>query len=169
MLGSKRKRQDPGRTPFPDALAADQVQAADRLGADVLDPTNAGEAERYSAWAGRMRDKRGSDQAAILGDRGEPLTDNWSSASVLGTGGEDGPLDDRAGLDSWETARALEVLGLDARAGVDDVVTAFRTLAKVHHPDRWAEADEAVQRDHAEAMLRINASYQALRDPAPVN
>ena len=150
--------------PRPDHLPdPDQVQSADRLGADVLDLTDDAEAARYSAWAGRMRDKRDRNQAEILGEPDPPVTDNWSAASVLGTGAEDRPLTDLSPSDRFETARALEVLGLDASAGAGDVATAFRTLAKVHHPDRWVEADGTVRRHHAETMLQINAAYRTLR------
>lgn len=167
MSGWKRKRQDVADATGSSALE-DQVQSADRLGADVLDLTAAGEAERYSAWAGRMRAKRDRDQATILGDRPQPAADNWSTASTIGMGGEDHPLIDHARPDDWETARALEALGLDRRAGSAEMAAAFRNLAKLHHPDRWAEAESDVQREHAEAMLQVNAAYRTLRGPASV-
>ena len=170
MPGWKRKRRavPTGDLARSRSDEADQIRSADRLAGPVLDLTAVGGAERYAAWVDRMRDKRHRDQAAILGPPDAPTWDHWSAESVLGTGDEDQPLDAGGQLGTWETARALEVLGLDARAGAAEVAVAFRALAKVHHPDRWAEADDAVQCHHAEQMLRVNAAYRALRSAASV-
>ena len=59
------------------------------------------------------------------------------------------------------------MLGLGPGATADEVAAAYRQLAKVHHPDRWAEADPEVQRHHGEEMLRVNAAYHALRPHLP--
>ena len=53
--------------------------------------------------------------------------------------------------------------GLEPGATQDEIALAYRGLAKVHHPDRWAEADDATRHHHSEEMLRVNAAYRALR------
>jgi len=128
------------------------------------------DAERISAWADRMRQKRERDQAAILGDQtAEPSSAGyWSSRHV--SGGDDPTTEPGVVADPARRSRLLGELGLAADASAEDVAGAYRQLAKRHHPDRWAEADEATQHRNAEEMLRINAVYRALRisgDVAP--
>ncbi len=121
------------------------------------------DAERVSAWADRMRQKRQRDQAAILGDAAPRATSAgyWSSEHV--GGGDDPTAEPGVVNDPSRRARLLGELGLGPDASADDVAGAFRRLAKRHHPDRWAQADEAVRLSNAEEMMRINAVYRALR------
>jgi DnaJ-domain-containing protein 1 len=121
------------------------------------------EAERISAWADRMRQKRERDRAAILGDT-EPkagAAGYWSSEHL--ECGDDPTLDPGVVADPSRRGRLLGELGLTADADADDIASAYRRLAKKHHPDRWAEADEATRRLNAEEMMRVNAVYRALR------
>jgi DnaJ-domain-containing protein 1 len=126
--------------------------------------------ERVSAWADRLRDKRRRDQerirAAETAGSDEPAAGpaHWSAESVLGRDDAHGAGFDLLAPVSSRRIECLGVLGLDPAAGDDDIALAYRNLAKQHHPDRWAEADQATQATHAEAMLRINAAYRALRD-----
>ena len=120
------------------------------------------DADRYSAWADRLRDKRARNQATILGseDDAETVT-NWAADWVIS--GDD-PVDDTGIVpDQMRRGRLLSELGLESGATSEQITLAYRALAKVHHPDRWVDADEAVQLDHAEQMLRVNAVYRALR------
>jgi DnaJ-domain-containing protein 1 len=120
------------------------------------------DAQRYSAWADRLRDKRTRDQATILGSPTDPVaTGNWSSDSVR-TG--DDPVDEPGVVpDQRRLGRLLAELGLESGASAEQVAAAYRALAKVHHPDRWIEADETTQTHHVEQMVRLNAVYRALR------
>lgn len=118
---------------------------------------------RYSAWAGRLHDKSVRDHATILGEPVDPNppTGYWSSESVLS--GDD--LISDAGIvpEQMRRNRLLFELGLTPGASAAEVSRAYRALAKVHHPDRWVEADEATRAHHAEKILHVNAVYQALR------
>jgi hypothetical protein len=64
------------------------------------------------------------------------------------------------------TANDFAVLGLRPGAGDDEIRTAYRRLAKVHHPDRNPGDAQAI-----ETFRQITESYAALRDagrrPAP--
>ncbi|MGZ4784608.1 MAG: J domain-containing protein [Acidimicrobiales bacterium] len=129
-----------------------------------------GDAERISAWADRMRQKRLRDQAAILGETADQPSSAgyWSSAHV--SGGDDPTAEPGVVADPSRRARLLGELGLSGDATSEDVAGAYRQLAKRHHPDRWAEADEETRRSNAEEMMRVNAVYRALRisgDVAP--
>jgi DnaJ like chaperone protein len=61
-----------------------------------------------------------------------------------------------------QRVRNLSVLGLDENATADDIRSAYRRMAKIHHPDRFvslgAEAVEAAEL----TMRRINAAYETL-------
>jgi molecular chaperone DnaJ len=53
------------------------------------------------------------------------------------------------------------VLGVSRQASADEIKTAFRRLAREHHPDRNPNDDQAEQR-----FREINEAYQVLSDPA---
>ena len=143
----------------PDTGWPDSGQATSTL--DDEGGADPAAAQRVADWAERMRAKRRRDQARILGDdamAGPDGSGYWAAEDVLG--------DSRRSATSAGTADRVEclgVLGLGASATSDEVAVAYRRLAKLHHPDRWASADPAVQDEHAEAMMRINAAYHALR------
>lgn len=124
------------------------------------------DAQRYSAWASRLRDKSERDHATILGSPVDPnrSAGYWQSESVLS--GNDPVGDPGVAPDQMRRIRLLIELGLSPEATAAEVSMAYRGLAKVHHPDRWVEADEDTRAHHAEKIVRINAVYQALRRDA---
>jgi hypothetical protein len=125
--------------------------------------SSADDAERVSAWVDRMRQKRERDQAEILGHGAERATSAayWSSDHV--SGGDDPTDEPGVVADPSRRSRLLGELGLPGEATSEDIALAYRKLAKQHHPDRWAEADEATRQRNAEEMMRVNAVYRALR------
>ena len=56
------------------------------------------------------------------------------------------------------------VLGLPVDATAEAIKTAWRRLARQHHPD-VASGDKTVQQGATRTMAVINAAYQELRDP----
>ena len=56
------------------------------------------------------------------------------------------------------------VLGLPVDATAEAIKTAWRRLARQHHPD-VASGDKTVQQGATRTMAEINAAYQELRDP----
>jgi curved DNA-binding protein CbpA len=56
------------------------------------------------------------------------------------------------------------VLGLPVDSTAEAIKTAWRRLARQHHPD-VASSDKAVQQGATRTMAEINAAYQELRDP----
>ncbi|MFL6227527.1 MAG: DnaJ domain-containing protein [Pyrinomonadaceae bacterium] len=57
--------------------------------------------------------------------------------------------------------RCLEVLGLDPHASAQEIKAAYRDLAKVWHPDRFAH-DPRLQQKAQEKLKEINDAYQRL-------
>ncbi len=125
----------------------------------------AAEAKRYTDWADRMRMKRQRDQAQIRGVEFVSLDDaaNWSADTVIGQSDVHALGDASVPADPSTVTDALGLLGLEPGASPDEVTLAYRELAKQHHPDRWAGADDSIQRQHAEAMMRVNSAYTAVR------
>ncbi|HEY2806555.1 MAG TPA: J domain-containing protein [Gemmatimonadales bacterium] len=59
--------------------------------------------------------------------------------------------------------RALRILGIPPGSSADDIKMAWRDLAKVWHPDRFAH-DERLQAKAGDNLSRINQAYEALAD-----
>jgi len=59
----------------------------------------------------------------------------------------------------------LAVLGLSAGATVDEIKQAFRDLAQVWHPDRFAH-DARLRAKAEDKFKQINAAYQTLMSPS---
>ena len=59
-------------------------------------------------------------------------------------------------------SRCYRILGLPPSAPVDDVKRAYRDLAKVWHPDRFA-GDERLQKKAQDNLKRINEAYDRLK------
>lgn len=123
-------------------------------------PEDNEQATRYSEWAERMHTKR---QRLRDAQAGEPKASYWTTDAVFEESRriDDEELHDRP--NPWRVKELLAVLDLRENASPDDVSTAYRTLAKKHHPDRFIEADEDTQEFHAERMRSINAAYHSLR------
>jgi DnaJ-class molecular chaperone len=69
---------------------------------------------------------------------------------------------------SWhsdaESAREknLHVLGLDETASPEEVRSAYRSLVKIYHPDRFANEPSDVQRTATEKFRKIQEAYEQL-------
>ena len=90
------------------------------------------------------------------GEQAEPAPDDWGSDGP-GRGRSD---DDPATADGPMTrARALAVLGLGPRASATDAHAAYRRLAKVRHPDRFARLGPAAVATATIAFERLRTAY----------
>ena len=71
--------------------------------------------------------------------------------------------DGQAGLTG---VRALRILGLPPGSSADEIKMAWRDLAKVWHPDRFAH-DERLRAKAGDNLSRINQAHEALADYDP--
>lgn len=55
------------------------------------------------------------------------------------------------------------LLGVTRRATRDEIAEAYRALAQIYHPDRYAEASPRVQAEAAKRMQALNGAYEQLR------
>lgn len=78
-----------------------------------------------------------------------PSEDSSKSKSSESSGGNAPNID-------VERLKALAMLGLDEGASVDEVRAAFRRLAQVHHPDRYASLGP-------EAVAAASASFRRIK------
>jgi DnaJ-domain-containing protein 1 len=122
--------------------------------------------EQYQAWMDRMRQKR--EQARRMAS-GEPVAAEatsrtyWTTDAVYAESKRVEEAEAATRPNPWKTRELLAVLDLREGATLDEVGLAYRRLAKQHHPDRYADADEATKEFHADRMRRINAAYRSLR------
>jgi hypothetical protein len=57
-----------------------------------------------------------------------------------------------------------EVLGVGPKAKPAEITAAFRVLAQIFHPDRFASAPAAVQKEAARRMAEVNDAYGFFRN-----
>lgn len=62
-------------------------------------------------------------------------------------------------------ATHYETLGVAPSASHAEIRTAFRRLARIDHPDRWAGRDPAAASAAAQRMVALNAAWRILGDP----
>ena len=70
----------------------------------------------------------------------------------------------RAGGDreSERVSRCIEILGVKPSASEEEVTQAYRDLAKVWHPDRFAD-NPRLQKKAEEKLKEVNAAYEYVR------
>ncbi len=56
-----------------------------------------------------------------------------------------------------------EVLGVSPKATLGEVTAAYRTMAQIFHPDRFAEAPENVRTEAERRMKALNEAYSMAR------
>jgi hypothetical protein len=156
---------NPWSEPMPDSLldlesttgfARPELSAAER-------------ATQYTDWANRMREKRQRVRDAMTGTNpaGEPVdaesASYWTTDALFAESRriEEEPAADRP--NPWRVKELYAVLDLDDNATPREVGSAYKRLAKEHHPDRFVGADPATQEHHAERMRNINRAYRSLK------
>ncbi len=92
------------------------------------------------------------DCASASGSGSDGSCGSGCSAAVGQQGGQGG---------QW--LEVLEVLGLGAGADSGEVREAYKRLAVVWHPDKWAGASAAEQRHASEQFLLVQRAYEGLR------
>ena len=55
---------------------------------------------------------------------------------------------------------SLKILGMSNGATIDEVKSAYRKLAKLNHPDRFMNEDQAHQKIAHERFLKIQEAYE---------
>ncbi len=122
----------------------------------------------YAAWAERMKTHKQEKLASVVEEptsaavgSAEGPSVYWDSEMLFGEARRVATGDDPRLM---ADADLLEVLGLHKAATEREIQVAYRQAAKLHHPDRWVEAEAGVQEEHAEQMTRITTAYQALKD-----
>jgi hypothetical protein len=124
-------------------------------------------AERYSAWAERLREKRRSARQTIAEADGTHRPGRahsyWDPAQVYR---ESERVEQQAALDrpcTSDVHAAYAALDLPAGATAEQVDAQYRQLVKRHHPDRHRHAPEDVQAFHAERFRIVSDARALLR------
>ena len=121
-------------------------------------------AKQYGDWAERMREKRLRAQRARFG-QSEDADPNahWSADALFA---ESQRLDEEERYDRpnpWRVGELLAEFDLREDATPAEVTSAYKRLAKAHHPDRYVAADGATQQEHGARRAAINRAYRALK------
>ena len=64
----------------------------------------------------------------------------------------------------YKREKAAEILGVSLNASHDEIKKAYRSLAKVHHPDRFATESMSQQKIAKERFVKIQLAYELLID-----
>lgn len=125
-------------------------------------------ADEYSAWAERLREKRNKNQQHIRQAQGEGDGDGsspnyWTTEALYDESRRVQAEELGSGSPGHSNRELLALFNLTEKASAADITDAYRRLAKLHHPDRYVEADRETQDHHADQMQRINAAYRALK------
>ena len=64
----------------------------------------------------------------------------------------------------YKREKAAKVLGVSMNASIDEIKKAYRSLAKVHHPDRFAGESESQQEIAEERFIKIQLAYELLME-----
>lgn len=145
-----------------------------RTGGSVMAEDEVGGREaQYQAWAERMQAKRAANKARIADDvrsssgaPSEPQASYWTTDALFA----DARMETSTSTsrpDPRVVAEMLAVLDLRDGADPDQLSAAYRRLAKVHHPDRFVGADDAIRAFHEERMLAVNRAYAHLKSLTP--
>jgi DnaJ-domain-containing protein 1 len=126
-------------------------------------PTDDARAERYSEWAERMRQRRrpAGGPGATEPDGAAATAGYWSSEALF----EDSRRleQEEPRPNPWRVRELLAVFDLTEGATPAQIGTAYRRLAKQHHPDRYISADPDTQAFHADRMRHIIDAYRELK------
>jgi len=120
-----------------------------------------GASARYNDWAERMKEKRNrlaQDKA------GQPTASYWSTDALFEESRrvEDDEILSRP--NPWRVIELLATLDLREGASTTEIGEAYRRLAKQHHPDRFVDAEPAIQAFHAEKMRNVITAYRTLKE-----
>src|SRR3954466_1574646 len=125
-------------------------------------PTADARAERYSEWAERIRQKRAPGGGAEPAPDGPAGTAGyWSSEALFADSRRLEEEEPRQ--NPWRVRQLLAVFDLTEGATPAELGTAYRRLAKQHHPDRYVSADPDTQAFHADRMRHIIDAYRELK------
>jgi hypothetical protein len=119
----------------------------------------------YAAWADRMRSHKKDKLAGIVPDPDEPepskatVSPHWDSSTLFVSIQDEGPPAPAL----MGTRELLAVLALEEGATEREVQSAFRRLAKEHHPDRWHDAPPEERAGHEVRMSLIVEVHAELR------
>lgn len=95
-------------------------------------------------------------------------TGGGSSYNTNNTGGYSNGGNSRSNMGGKSHSITLDaaytVLGISKTATDEDVVKAYKSMAKKHHPDRVASAGEAAVKDAEEKMRKINEAFEYIKE-----
>jgi DnaJ-domain-containing protein 1 len=111
----------------------------------------------YGAWRERLRSKSQRNRTMFTPpapDAPKGPSPYWDPETLFAAS---------ASVEAAEDHSPLAVLDLRESATAEEILVAYRNLAKLHHPDRWIDADDGTRQHHDDCMKAVNDAYTALR------
>lgn len=146
---------------FPDLAAKSAPPAPEPPKTEGLPKRERGASDPYANWRKRLEDKRkakvGVEEEAVVED-----VSYWKTEFLFAEPGVDPDLVTVDGI-RWNLTYLYESLGLEEGATPSEIQSAYRQVAKAHHPDMHPDADDETRTFHMDKMRAASASYRALR------
>lgn len=122
-------------------------------GRDLPPPSDISSAKWWRENEQRRKDAEAKKRASAK-------TEKQKTNGRRGTGDPKGPR--TPSPQSVARFEALNQLGIDESASAEEIKAAYRRLAKVHHPDRFADLDEEIVKAATISFRRIREAYELL-------
>ncbi|XP_026478963.1 dnaJ homolog subfamily C member 7-like [Ctenocephalides felis] len=71
----------------------------------------------------------------------------------------------KVALEKSKPQNYYKTLGIPKNATNDEIKTAYRRLAKLYHPDRYAHASNAIRKEQEKKFKEVGEAYDTLSDP----
>ena len=89
---------------------------------------------------------------------------NWENENKNKNSGNSKSNSNRSKSGSISVSEAYDILGVEGNASDAEIKKAYRVLAMMYHPDKFASLDDEAIRQATESMKQINAAWDVVKE-----